>query len=231
VETERGRPRGERTESARADERTESERADERADLLREIVRQTGITDERILAAFSRVPRHRFVPEQPRQAYADRALPIGHQQTISQPSMIALMLAELDVRPEHRVLEVGAGSGYAAALLGELARDVTAIEIVKELAVRARSTLAELHADHVTVIEGNGREGYAPRAPYDRILVSAAPEEIPPALLSQLAPSGRIVVPIGDDLGQDLVIGEKSQAGVLSFRNTVPCIFVPLIPS
>lgn len=211
-------------------ERSEPERADERADLVREIVRQTGITDEAILAAFSRIPRHRFVPEQ-RQAYADRALPIGYQQTISQPSMIALMLAELDLRPEHRVLEVGAGSGYAAALLGELAREVTAIEIVKELAVRARSTLAELHADNVTVIEGNGREGYAPRAPYDRILVSAAPEEIPEALLAQLAPSGKIVVPIGDELGQDLVIGEKSAAGTLSFRNTVPCIFVPLIPS
>jgi len=217
VEPERGRPL--------------TERDDERADLIREIVRQTGITEEPILAAFSRVPRHRFVPEQARQAYADRALSIGHQQTISQPSMIALMLAELDVRPEHRVLEVGAGSGYAAALLGELAREVTAIEIVKDLADRARATLAELRADNVTVIEGNGREGYAPRAPFDRILVSAAPEEIPPALLTQLAPSGKIVVPIGDDAGQELVVGERSAAGELSFRHTVPCIFVPLVPS
>lgn len=199
--------------------------------MIREIVRQTGVTDESILTAFSRVPRHRFVPELARQAYADRALSIGHHQTISQPSMIALMLAELEVRPEHRVLEVGAGSGYAAALLGELAREVTAIEIVQELAQRARATLAELYAGNVTVIEGNGREGYAPRAPYDRILVSAAPEEIPPALLTQLAPSGRIVVPIGDDTEQELVIGEKSASGELSFRHTVPCIFVPLVPS
>lgn len=208
----------------------ESILAHARADLVREVARHSGVTDDAILSALSSVPRHRFVPaEAQAQAYLDHALPIGAGQTISQPSMVALMLAELELDPEHRVLEVGAGSGYAAALLGELVREVYAVEIVHVLAVRARALLAELGYDNVHVLEGNGRGGHPARAPYDRILVSAAADEVPRELLDELAPGGRIVMPVGDDVGQELVVGDKTAGGELVFRPGVPCIFVPLI--
>jgi protein-L-isoaspartate(D-aspartate) O-methyltransferase len=208
----------------------DSEFEEARADLVREVARQTGVTDEAILNAFDAVPRHRFVPAERRsQAYVDRALPIGAGQTISQPSMIAIMLAELDLQPTDRVLEIGAGSGYAAALLARLASSVYAVEIVPELARRARALLAELAIDNVELVEGNGRFGYPERAPYDKILVSAAAEEVPPELLAELSPGGRIVMPVGDELGQELVIGDKDARGHVEWRRTIACIFVPLI--
>jgi protein-L-isoaspartate(D-aspartate) O-methyltransferase len=203
-----------------------------RADLVRDVARNSGVTDEAILTALSVVPRHCFVPDDARaQAYLDRALPIGERQTISQPSMLALMLWELEVKPNHRVLEIGAGSGYAAALLGQLAAEVVAVEIVSKLSQRARALLERLGYGNIRVVEGNGHDGFRERAPYDRILVSAAAEEVPDELLRELVPGGRLVMPVGDDLGQELVVGDKSDSGVMSFRRGVPCIFVPLIAS
>jgi protein-L-isoaspartate(D-aspartate) O-methyltransferase len=201
-----------------------------RAELVREVAQKSGLTDEAILAALRTVPRHRFVPaESQSAAYQDRALPIAAGQTISQPSMLALMLSELEVRPSDRVLEVGAGSGYAAALLGQLALEVVAVEIVSELAQSAAELLAELGADNVTVVESNGRGGHPQRAPYERILVSAAAAQVPEELIAELAPAGRLVMPIGDELGQELLVGEKSATGAMVWRRGVPCIFVPLI--
>jgi protein-L-isoaspartate(D-aspartate) O-methyltransferase len=203
-----------------------------RADLVRDVALHSGVTDEAILSAISTVPRHCFVPDDVRnQAYLDRALPIGERQTISQPSMLALMFWELDVQPNHRVLEIGAGSGYAAALLGQLAAEVIAVEIVSKLSQRARALLERLGYGNVRVIEGNGRDGFPARAPYDRILVSAAAEEVPNELVLELAPLGRLVMPVGDQLGQELVVGDKAESGEMSFRRGVPCIFVPLIAS
>jgi protein-L-isoaspartate(D-aspartate) O-methyltransferase len=203
-----------------------------RADLVRDVALHSGVTDEGILSALSTVPRHCFVPDDVRnQAYLDRALPIGERQTISQPSMLALMFWELDVQPNHRVLEIGAGSGYAAALLGQLAAEVIAVEIVSKLSQRARALLERLGYGNVRVIEGNGHDGFPGRAPYDRILVSAAAEEVPNELVRELAPFGRLVMPVGDELGQELVVGDKAESGEMSFRRGVPCIFVPLIAS
>jgi len=203
-----------------------------RALLVAQITEQTGITDERLLGAFLRVPRHRFVPPENRAfAYRDGALPIGYGQTISQPSMIAIMLQYLDVRPEDRVLEIGAGSGYAAALLGQLGREVYAVEIVPELAERAQNTIADLGYRNVTVLHGNGRFGLPEHAPFDKILVSAGAEDIPPELVRELAPGGRIAIPVGDDYSQRLVVGTKHADGTLDLQSTIQCIFVPLVSS
>lgn len=186
--------------------------------------------DPRVLEAFRVVPRHAFVPpSQQAWAYDDRALPIGGGQTISQPSMIAIMLDALAATPACRVLEVGAGSGYAAALLACLAREVDAIEILPELAARARTTLEQLGIGNVAIHVGDGSKGLPTRAPFDRILVSAAPTTVPPRLVEQLAPGGRIAIPIGSDWGQTLLVGEKDAAGEIEWRKDVPCMFVPLI--
>ena len=139
------------------------------------------------------------------------------------------MLSELDPKPTDRVLEIGAGSGYAAALLSRLAARVYAIEIVPELARRARALLSELEFDNVELIEGNGRDGHPEQAPYDKILVSAAAEEVPAELLSELSPGGRLVMPVGDEQNQELVIGEKDAHGAVEWRRSIGCIFVPLI--
>jgi protein-L-isoaspartate(D-aspartate) O-methyltransferase len=213
-----------------SEDRASSGFAELRADLVREVARRSGVTDDAILSALSAVPRHRFVPDESlASAYLDRALPIGFGQTISQPSMVALMLAELELGPDHRVLEVGAGSGYAAALLGTLAAEVYAIEIVSELSRRARALLAELGFDNVTIVDGNGRAGYPERAPYDRIVVSAAADEVPTQLIAELAPGGRMVMPVGDEGGQELLVGDKSSTGEIAWRRSVACVFVPLV--
>jgi protein-L-isoaspartate(D-aspartate) O-methyltransferase len=181
------------------------------ADELRERMVRTqiaarGIRDERVLAAMLAVPRHRFVPSASlRDAYADRPLSIGSGQTISQPYMVAWMLAQLELQPSQRVLEVGTGCGYAAAVLAELADQVWTIERHPELAERARRLLTELGHDHVRVVVGDGSRGYAPEAPYDAIVVAAAADEVPDALVDQLADGGRLVLPVEGRRGQELV--------------------------
>jgi protein-L-isoaspartate(D-aspartate) O-methyltransferase len=198
---------------------------------LRErVARSTGVSDERILAAFEQVPREAFVPEGlVERAYEDTALPIGLEQTISQPSMVALMLAALDCAPRHRVLEVGSGSGYALALLSQLGCEVFGVERHAELAARARETLRSIGVAGVVVHEGDGALGLPQHAPYDRILVSAGAASIPDALLAELAEGGRLVMPVGGAETQILVTCERDDKGTLHYRAGPSCVFVPLI--
>jgi protein-L-isoaspartate(D-aspartate) O-methyltransferase len=207
-----------------AEENTKRER------MLSAIVTGARPRDPRVLEAFRKIPRHAFVPESARsQAYDDHALPIGENQTISQPSMIALMLDQLECTPSSRVLEVGAGSGYAAALLSCLAAGVDAIELRPLLAARAEATLRELGITNVRITAGDGTKGLPERAPFDRILVSAAPQSVPPALVDQLSPGGRIAIPVGDDYGQHLLVGVKDPSGTMHWSRDVACLFVPLV--
>ncbi len=189
-----------------------------------------GVTDRRVLAAFRSVPRHEFVPESGRdRAYEDRALPIGDDQTISQPSMIGLMLQALEPKENDRALEVGGGSGYAAAVLARLVKEVDTIEIRSELAERAKVTLAALGVDNVRVHVGNGGLGLPDRAPFDVILVSAGARATPRALLEQLAPGGRIAIPVGERSAQRLLVGRRSRDGGVAWQRQVRCVFVPLV--
>jgi protein-L-isoaspartate(D-aspartate) O-methyltransferase len=199
-----------------------------RSQMVEQQVRSRGVREPRVLEAMLKVPRERFVPPSlaPR-AYDDRALPIGSGQTISQPFIVAYMTEALAVEPSHRVLEIGTGSGYQAAILGELARDVYTIEIVPELARRAATTLQSLRYGNVHVREGDGFNGWPERAPFDRILVTAAPERIPQPLLEQLGPGGRLVIPVGaQDQTQWITIADKTTRGVVE-RRTIPVRFVP----
>lgn len=184
------------------------------------------ISDARVLDAMRRVPRHEFVP--PRlvtQAYDDRPLPIGHDVTISQPYIVALMTQALRLRPSDRVLEIGTGSGYAAAVLAELVADVTTVECIEPLALEARDRLAS-YGDRVRVVVGDGSLGHAAGAPYDAIVVTAAAPEIPPPLLEQLGPGGRLVIPVGRGVEQ-LVRVTRTDHG--DERDVLlPVRFVPL---
>lgn len=202
---------------------------EERERLLRSISLHAEVRDPRILEAFGRIPREAFVPLSERgSAYDDRALPIGDGQTISQPTMIAIMLDQLGCTPSCRVLEVGAGSGYAAALLSCLAAEVDGVEIRADLAERARHTLESIGVE-VRIHVGDGSRGLPERAPFDRILVSAAPVRVPPALVEQLAEGGRIAIPVGDPYEQVLLVGDKDATGAMHWHRGVPCMFVPLI--
>jgi protein-L-isoaspartate(D-aspartate) O-methyltransferase len=204
--------------------------SEQRARLVERIQNTTRIRDSRLYEAFAQVPRHRFVPEsQVDYAYEDRALPLSELQTISQPTMIAIMLDALRCRPEDHALEVGAGSGYAAALLGRLVAQVDAIEIRSALAERAQRTLEEIGADNVRIHVGDGTRGLSERGPFQRILVSAGAGAVPPALLEQLAPGGRIAIPVGNEATQTLLVGERTNNGAVHWEQSVPCMFVPLI--
>lgn len=188
-----------------------------------------NITDPRILQAMGTVPRHEFVaPGDEPLAYDDRALAIGYGQTISQPYMVALMCELLAVGPDHRVLEVGAGSGYQAAVLGQLAREVYAVEIVRELVLRARDVVARLGYDNVHIIQGDGTLGHPQEAPFDRIIVAAAAPDIPQPLVEQLAEGGRLVVPVGARGTQTCMVGVKRD-GELELETSIACVFVPLL--
>jgi protein-L-isoaspartate(D-aspartate) O-methyltransferase len=191
-------------------------------------LRREGIP-ERIVAAFAKVPREHFVPSEERAAaYEDRALPIGYGQTISQPLMVALLLQELRPEPTDRVLDVGSGSGYQAALLAELAASVVSVERVPELAERAATALAALGYTNVTVHLVDDVLGWPDEAPYDRIVVAAAAPRVPYSLVDQLAAGGRLVIPVGDRRQQHLMVVEKRPEG-LQVTRRVPCGFVPLI--
>ena len=199
-----------------------------RAELV-EYLRRRGIRDERVLAAMGRVPRELFVPGELRdRAYDDGALPIGHDATISQPFMVATICALLELRGDERVLDVGTGSGYQAAILAELAAEVVTIERVPELADSARAALAAAGHDAVDVRVGDGSVGVAERAPFDGIAVAAAVPSVPPALYAQLAPGGRLVAPVGGRRGQRLQVVLSTNAGPVVTRS-VDCRFVPLV--
>ena len=186
--------------------------------------------DPRVLDALLRVPRERFVPpDLVARAYDNRPLPIGHDQTISQPLVVAVMTHLLRLEPASRVLEVGTGSGYQTALLAELAGEVVTIEVVEPLAREARAKLEALGYRNIAFEIGDGAAGSPARAPFDAILVTAAAPTVPPALIEQLKPGGRMVVPLGrDPLGQELVLVEKDAAGVAQQRRLFPVAFVPL---
>ena len=198
--------------------------------LKAQVGRSSGIADPRILSAFEQVPRHAFLPpELASRAYEDTALPIGLGQTISQPSMIALMLQSLQCAPHHRVLEVGSGSGYVLALLSQLGCEVFGVERHPELAARAAETLRHIGVPGVVVHEGDGTLGLPQHAPYDRILVSAGAAAIPEPLLAALAEGGRLVMPVGRHESQILVTCERDDKGTLHYRAGASCVFVPLI--
>jgi protein-L-isoaspartate(D-aspartate) O-methyltransferase len=188
------------------------------------------IRDPRVLSAVRAVPRHAFVPrEQQRYAYEDRPLPIGLDQTISQPYIVALMTELLEVAPGSRVLEVGTGSGYQAAVLAHLTPHVWSIEIVAPLADRARSALAAEGYDTVVVRTGDGYQGWPEHAPFDAILLTCAAPELPAPLWDQLRPGGRVVMPLGDPRRfQELVVIEKTHDGQRNTRRVTPVAFVPM---
>jgi protein-L-isoaspartate(D-aspartate) O-methyltransferase len=184
--------------------------------------------DPRVLAALRSVPRHKFVPrELSPMAYSNRPLPIGLGQTISQPFIVALMTDLLQVKPSDRVLEIGTGSGYQAAVLSLLVREVYSIEIVAELGKSAALTLSRLGYASVTTRVGDGYQGWDEHAPYDAIIVTAAPNHVPPALIAQLKPGGRLVIPVGE-LFQELMVVVKAADGTTTSRRVVPVRFVPL---
>ena len=186
--------------------------------------------DPRVMEAMGRVPRHEFVPPQlvPR-AYENRPLPIGEEQTISQPYIVALMTDLARVGKGARVLEVGTGSGYQAAILADMGATVFSIEIVASLAKSARERLARLGYRDIEVLTGDGYEGIPSRAPFDAILVTAGASHVPPALVRQLRAGGRIVIPVGDPMGsQELTVVEKAADGTVSTRRVLPVRFVPL---
>lgn len=188
-----------------------------------------GVKDPAVLEAMRTVPRHVFVPPVARaHAYEDRPLSIGHGQTISQPFIVAYMTEALGVRPSHRVLEIGTGSGYQAAVLSRLAKHVYSIEIVPELGKRAAETLETAGYQNVTVMVGDGYGGWPQHAPFDRIMVTAAPDHVPQPLVQQLATGGKMVIPVGPTGGvQELLVIEKGASGIVQKR-TIPVIFVPL---
>jgi protein-L-isoaspartate(D-aspartate) O-methyltransferase len=202
----------------------------ERTAMVEEQLRGRGITHERLLDAMRRVPRHEFVSqEQWQNAYADHPIVIPEQQTTSQPYIIAAMIQAAEVQPRDRVLEIGAGSGYQTALLGELARQIVAVERYFSLAESAQTRLQRLGYRNVVVVAGDGTLGWAPAAPYDAIIVSAAAPRVPPALLEQLAHGGRLVIPIGDAHEQMLQLFRKRADGAISRTLLEGCRFVPLI--
>lgn len=200
-------------------------------DLARRLAEQ-GIADRRVLDAFARVPRERFVPERlRREAELDRPLPIGWGQTISQPFVVAFMTERLELVGGERVLEVGTGSGYQTALLALLAREVFSIEIVDELSERARTVLIdELGMRNVWLRRGDGALGWPEASPFDRIIATAAAPEVPPAWLAQLAPGGRMILPLGEAEGdQVLRVIDKGNDGEIAGRDVLPVRFVPLV--
>jgi protein-L-isoaspartate(D-aspartate) O-methyltransferase len=197
--------------------------------MVEEQLRRRGIGDERVLAAMERVPRELFVPKQIRErAYDDAALPIGGEQTISQPYMVARICEVLAVRESDRVLDVGTGSGYQAAVLAELAAEVHTIERLPDLAERAREALDAAGYADVHVHVGDGSKGLPEHAPFGAIAVAAAAPEVPVSLYEQLEPGGRLAVPVGGRRGQELRLVVRSPEGPAVLRS-VPCRFVPLI--
>lgn len=186
--------------------------------------------DERVMAVMAKVPRHEFVPaSQVPYAYRNRPLPIGHGQTISQPYIVALMTDLARVQPDHTVLEVGTGSGYQAAVMAHLARSVYTIEIIEPLGHQAAQRLKAMGYANVEVRVGDGYHGWEEHAPYDAILVTAAAGHVPPPLIRQLKPGGRMVIPVGAPfMVQQLMLVEKNLQGTVSTRQILPVQFVPL---
>ena len=202
-------------------------RSDERERMVDMQIRARGIRDPRVLEALRTVPRHRFVPPALQdQAYADTPLPIGSEQTISQPYIVAYMTEALRLPPDAVVLEIGTGSGYQAAVLAAVAREVYSIEIVPELAARSAQVLSDLGYDNIHLRTGDGYRGWPEAAPFDGIIVTAAPDHVPPALVDQLAVGARLIIPVGR-FSQDMRVVTRTAEGAVS-ETTIPVRFVPM---
>lgn len=201
-----------------------------RKEMVRTQLARRDITDLRVLQVMEKVPRHRFIPRAGwGEAYEDHPVRIGYGQTISQPYIVASMTQAVEPDPADRVLEIGTGSGYQAAVLAELGAQVWTIEIVEPLGLRAAKTLGELGYDSVHVRIGDGWAGWPEAAPFDRVLVTAAPDQVPRALVEQLAPGGRLVIPVGpQDRGQELLVVSLGEAGEQRVERVVPVRFVPM---
>ncbi len=207
-----------------------SERRAERSALVDEAIARQGVSDPAVLDAMRRVPRHRFVPSsQAARAYLDRALPIGYGQTISQPYVVAFMTEALELTSDDKVLEIGTGSGYQAAVLAEIVSRVYSIEIVPELYTAVKPRLRELGYDNVHVAHGDGYFGWEEEAPFDKMIVTAAVDHVPPALLRQLAAGGKLILPLGSPGGvQTLLLITKGFDGSFERRSLLPVRFVPM---
>lgn len=196
--------------------------------LIREVLIPGGVTDERVIAAIRQTPRHEFVPPAMRpQAYFDRALPIGESQTISSPYIVSIMTQELDTKPEHKVLEIGTGSGFQAAVLSPLVKEVYSIEIVPELGEKAKQVLAYLGYKNVITKVGDGFLGWEEHAPFDRVIVTCSPEDVPQPLIDQLVEGGLMVIPVGERYQQTLYLMRKRD-GKLEKEALRPTLFVPM---
>jgi protein-L-isoaspartate(D-aspartate) O-methyltransferase len=214
--------------NAEAEGSSEAEFARLRREMVRQQLAERDITDQRVLDAMTAVPRHRFVPKTAlSRAYLDGPLPIGHGQTISQPYIVALMTQLAAPQESSVALDVGTGSGYQAAVLAELCEHVYSIEIVEPLANDARRLLEELGYRNVTVRHGDGYRGWPERAPFDLIIVAAAPEHVPQPLIDQLKPGGRLVIPVGKHY-QQLLLLTKQADGTVRRETTIPVAFVPM---
>ncbi len=220
---------GAETSPALTVDTTRDERLEERMDMVEYQIRQRGVTDRDVLEAMERVPRHEFVPKQYQsQAYADHPLPIGHGQTISQPYIVALMTELLKLKTTDRVLEIGTGSGYQAAILGEIVAEVYTVEIVEPLATEAAARLARLGYDNVHVRNADGYFGWEEHAPYDAIIVTAAPDHIPQPLVQQLEDGGQLVIPVGPPGGYQTLWQITKEGEQVKKRNVTGVLFVPL---
>jgi protein-L-isoaspartate(D-aspartate) O-methyltransferase len=214
------------SEQVAVEENSAQDFARQRQNLVDQLKSQ-GVTSSTVLDAMLKVPRHKFVPSSQRHlAYQNRPLPIGHGQTISQPFIVGYMTEAASIAPGEKVLEIGTGSGYQAAVLAELAKDVYTIEIIPELAEGARTLLRELGYKNVQVKTGNGYEGWTEHAPFDAIVVTAAPDQVPQTLVDQLAFRGKMVIPVGSTF-QEMVIITRDESGVIE-RRTIPVRFVPM---
>jgi protein-L-isoaspartate(D-aspartate) O-methyltransferase len=208
---------------------TAAEFATDRQRMVEQQLKPRGIKDERVLVAMAKVPREEFIPaDQRADAYEDGPLPIGYDQTISQPYVVAFMTEQLRPKRSDRVLEIGSGSGYQAAILGELVAEVYTIEIVEPLAKSAEATLQRLGYNNVHIKVGDGYKGWPEEAPFDAIIVTCAPEKVPQPLVDQLKDGGRMVIPVGERFAQQLYLLEKKN-GQLKESVTLPVRFVPML--
>jgi len=210
---------------------TEEDYARERKKMVERQIMARGVKNKKVLDAMNSVPRHMFVPEGYRRgSYFDHPLSIGLGQTISQPYIVALMTEMLDVDKDDIVLEIGTGSGYQAAILSTIVKELYTIEIIEELGLQASERLKSLGYDNVKVKISDGRLGWPEKAPFDAIIVTAAAERIPDPLIKQLKPGGRMVIPVNNSFySQDLLIVEKDEAGNIDTKKTIPVRFVPLV--
>jgi len=198
--------------------------------MVEDQMRRRGISDKHVLNAMETVPRHLFVEKHQQQlAYFDGPLPIGHEQTISQPYIVAFMTEELRIQANHTVLEIGTGCGYQSAILSILAKKVISLEYVAMLAETARKRLDELGCDNIQVYNTNGMDGWTKNAPYDRIIGTAAPTSMPDKLIEQLSPQGRMIIPIGSMFDQSLFIITKNKKGLVKTKRSLPVRFVPMV--